>query len=85
MISISNDKNTKKIIEIEKKSLNSMLDIQKSLNKQILNFLKNFLGDLKVDINFDSENTVFKYINETTEALNKSNSNIEKLNALLKN
>ena len=67
MISISNDKNTKKIIEIEKKSLNSMLDIQKSLNKQILNFLKNFLGDLKVDINFDSENTVFKYINEKFE------------------
>ena len=85
MISISNDKNTKKIIEIEKKSLNSMLDIQKSLNKQILTFLKNFLGDLRVDINFDSENTVFKYINETTKALNKSNSNIEKLNALLKN
>lgn len=84
MISISNDKNTKKIIEIEKKSLNSMLDIQKSLNKQILNFLKNFLGDLKIDINFDSENTVFKYINETTNILNKSNSNIEKLNILLK-
>lgn len=29
MISISKDKNTIKLLEIEKKSLNSMLDIQK--------------------------------------------------------
>ena len=35
MISISKDKNTIKLLEIEKKSLNSMLDIQKNLNKQI--------------------------------------------------
>ena len=54
MISISNDKNRMKLLEIEKKSLNSMLDIQKNLNKQILSFLKNFLGDVKIDLNFDS-------------------------------
>lgn len=83
MISFSNDKNIMKLLEIEKKSLNSMLDIQKNLNKQILSFLKNFLGDIKIDLNFDSENTVFKYIKETTNILNKSNSNIEKLNSVL--
>lgn len=84
MISISNDKNRMKLLEIEKKSLTSMLDIQKNLNKQILSFLKNFLGDVKIDLNFDSENQVFKYIKETTEVLNKSNSNIDKINLLLK-
>lgn len=84
MISISNDKNRMKLLEIEKKSLTSMLDIQKNLNKQILSFLKNFLGDVKIDLNFDSENQVFKYIKETTEVLNKSNSNIDKMNSLLK-
>ena len=85
MISFSNDKNLIKLLEIEKKSLNSMLDIQKNLNKQILSFLKNFLGDVKIDLNFDSENEVFKYIKETTDILDKSNSNIEKLDSLLKN
>ena len=84
MINISNEKNIMKLIEIEKKSLNSMLVIQKNLNKQILSFLKNFLGDIKVDINFDSENVVFKYIKEITEILSKSNSNIDKINVLLK-
>lgn len=84
MISFSNDKNIIKLIEIEKKSLNSMLDIQKNLNRQLLTFLKNFLGDVKVDLNFDSENIVFKYIRETTEILSKSNSNIEKINLLSK-
>lgn len=83
MISISNDKNMMKLIEIEKKSLKSMLDIQKNLNKQILSFLKNFLGDVKIDLNFDSENTVFKYIKETTDILGMSNANIEKLDFLL--
>ncbi len=84
MISISKDKNTIKLLEIEKKSLNSMLDIQKNLNKQILQFLKNFFGDLKLELNFDSENKAFHYINEATSILNHSNTNIEKLNTLLK-
>lgn len=84
MISISNEKNRIKLLEIEKKSLNSMLDIQRNLNKQILSFLKNFLGDVKIDLNFDSENIVFKYIKETTDILTKSNYNIDKLESLLK-
>lgn len=83
MISISKDKNTMKLLEIEKSSLQSMLDIQKSLNKQILRFLKNFLGDLKVELDFESENNAFQYINEATDILGKSNTNIEKLNLLL--
>ena len=84
MIIVSNDKNMMKLIEIERNSLKSMLDIQKTLNKQILNFLKTFLGDIKIDLNFDSENLSFKYIKETTEVLSKSNSNIDKINSLLK-
>ncbi len=84
MISISNEKNMMKLLEIEKKSLNSMLDIQKNLNRQILSFLKFFLGNAKVESNFDSENTTFKYIQETTDILTKSNSNIEKISYLLK-
>lgn len=83
MISISKDKNTIKLLEIEKSSLQSMLDIQKSLNKQILRFFKNFLGDLKVELDFESENNAFQYINEATDVLGKSNVNIEKLNLLL--
>lgn len=83
MISISKDKNTMKLLEIEKSSLQSMLDIQKSLNKQILRFLKNFLGDLKIELDFESENNAFQYINESTDILGKSNANIEKLNLLL--
>lgn len=83
MISISKDKNSMKLLEIEKSSLQSMLDIQKSLNKQILRFLKNFLGDLKVELDFESENNAFQYINEATDILGKSNTNIEKLNLLL--
>lgn len=84
MIIVSNDKNMMKLIEIERNSLKSMLDIQKTLNKQILSFLKTFLGDIKIDLNFDSENLSFKYIKETTEVLSKSNSNIDKINSLLK-
>ena len=83
MISISKDKNSMKLLEIEKSSLQSMLDIQKSLNKQILRFLKSFLGDLKVELDFESENNAFQYINEATDILGKSNTNIEKLNLLL--
>lgn len=82
MISFSKDKNMIKILEIEKKSLNAMLDIQKNLNRQILLFLKNFLGDINVDINFDSENLAFNYIKETSSILDKSNSNISKINSL---
>lgn len=85
MISFSKEKNMSKILEIEKKSLNSMLDIQKNLNRQILLFLKNFLGDINVDINFDSENIAFNYIKETSSTLDKSNSNISKINSLIKN
>ena len=84
MIKISReDKNSLKLLEIEKSSLKSMLIIQKNLNRQILTFLKNFFGDIKININFKSESTAFKYISEATDALGKSNENIEKINSLL--
>lgn len=84
MISIFNDKNILKLINIEKSTLNSMLAIQKNLNNQVLSFLKNFLGNVKISLDFDSENLVFKYIKETTDVLNNSNSNIIKIESLLK-
>lgn len=84
MIKISReDKNSLKLLEIEKSSLKSMLIIQQNLNRQILTFLKNFLGDIKININFKSENTAFEYICKATDALGKSNKNIEKINLLL--
>ena len=84
MISNSKDVNIIKLLEIEKSSLSSTLDIQKNLNKQILSFLKNFLGNIKIDVNLDIENNGLKYINEASNILNTSNINISKLNMLMK-
>ena len=41
MINFSDKENITKLIELEKISLTSTLDIQKNLNKQILIFIKN--------------------------------------------
>ena len=41
MINFSDKENIIKLINIEKSSLNATLDIQKTLNKQILMFMKN--------------------------------------------
>ena len=72
-----------KSIEIEKKSLKSTLDIQKNLNKQILMFMKNFIGKLEVTLDFNPSNKVFKYLNDSTFALNKSNETIQAIQELL--
>ena len=46
MINVSDTENMKKLIELEKISLTSTLEIQKNLNKQILMFIKNFMSDV---------------------------------------
>lgn len=79
MINFSDQENLKKLIKIERSSLNSTLDIQKSLNKQILMFMKNFIGNLEISFDFNPSNTALDYINSSTENLTKSNANINAL------
>lgn len=84
MINFSTKENLSKLINIEKSSLNSYLTIQKSLNTQILSFLKNFVSDIKIDLEYDSDNILFNLLNEASSNLKKTNENIKKLEKLLK-
>jgi len=81
MINFSGTENLSNLIELEKVSLESTLDIQKNFNKQILVFVKKFMANL--DFSLDSNDKAFFYLNESTSALNKSNSNINVLKDLL--
>lgn len=83
MINFTDKDSTQKLISIEKNSIKATLDIQKNLNKQILVFMKNFVGNIEVDINFDPNNKAYYYMNESTNALNKSNENISLIQKLL--
>lgn len=83
MINYTDKDNTQKLISIEKNSLKATFDIQRNLNKQILVFMKNFVGNIEVDINFDPNNKAFYYMNESTNSLNKSNENISLIQKLL--
>ena len=84
MINFSDLENRKQLLNIEKSSLKATLDIQKTLNKQILVFIKNFIGGIEVNYDFDSSSSFFSYMNESTSMLNKSNSNIENIQNLIK-
>ena len=83
MINFSNTENLVNLIDLEKVSLDSTLDIQKSFNKQILIFVKRFMGNVNFSTDIDSSNQTFFYLNESTSALNKSNANISMLKNLL--
>ena len=85
MINYSDKKNLLKMIDLEAISLKSTLDIQKNLNKQILTFMKNFVGNVDVEVDFSPNNETFSYINKSSNSLIKSNSNINNLQLLLKN
>lgn len=80
MINFSGSENLSNLIELEKVSLESTLDIQKNFNKQILIFVKKFMAN--IDFSLDSNDKAFFYLNESTSALNKSNSNINDLKDL---
>ena len=84
MINFSDLENRKQLLNIEKSSLKATLDIQKTLNKQILVFIKNFIGSIEVNYDFDSSSSFFSYMNESTSMLNKSNNNIENIQNLIK-
>jgi len=83
MINFSDTENTTNLINLEKSSLQATLDIQKTLNKQILMFMKNFIGNIEIPTDFDPTNNFFHYINESTSALNKSNFNIDCIKKLI--
>ena len=46
MINFSDKENITELIELEKISLTSTLDIQKNLNKQIIMFIKKIMADV---------------------------------------
>ena len=83
MINFADKENITKLIELERISLTSTLDIQKSLNKQILIFIKNFMADVTFSSDINLNDEAFYYLNKSTEALSKSNSNITNLKKLL--
>jgi len=85
MINFSGKENVYNLIELERVSLMSTLDIQKNLNKQILIFVKNFMTNTKISLDANPSDNTFLYLNESTNNLNKSNSNINKLKELLNN
>lgn len=85
MLNISNTKDISNLIELERISLLSTLDIQKSLNKQVLVFMKKFMNTIDFS---DAQNSTcenFTYLSESTCSLEKTNENIELLNELLEN
>lgn len=83
MINFSGKENVCNLIELERVSLMSTLDIQKNLNKQILIFVKNFMTNTKISLDINPSDTTFLYLNESTNYINKSNSNINGLKDLL--
>lgn len=83
MINVSDKNSLSTMLKIEADSLKATLDIQKNLNKQILIFMKNFIGKLEITLDFNPTNKVFKYLNDSTSALNKSNENIQAMQKLL--
>ena len=62
MINFSDKNSLSTMLNIESDSLKATLDIQKNLNKQILIFMKNFIGKLEITLDFDPTNKVFKYL-----------------------
>lgn len=85
MINFSGTENIHNLIDLERVSLLSTLDIQKNFNKQILIFVKKFMTNVNFTEDTNPNDETFLYLNESTNTLNKSNSNIEKLNELLDN
>ena len=83
MINYTDKKNVDKLILLEKNSLKATFDIQKTLNKQILVFMKNFIGNIEIDIDIDEENKAYLYLSKSTAILNKSNTNITNISKLI--
>ena len=76
-----NSKNLESLINIEISALTTSLESQKSLNTQILTFLKGFIGNVKVDSVFSDK--VNKYVSNASSCLSKISSNISSYDTLL--
>lgn len=74
-------KNLESLINIEISALTTSLESQKSLNTQILTFLKGFIGNVKVDSVFSDK--VNKYVSNASSCLSKISSNISSYDTLL--
>lgn len=83
MMSLSNSEKKKEMLKMAQNSLNSTLLIQKNLNVQLLTFMKSYMGNIQVNIDFDSDSKAFYYINTSTSMLSKSNENIKQIQDLL--
>lgn len=77
----TNKGNIEKLIDIEIASLNASLDSQKSLSKQVLLFLKNFIGNIEVDSIFSNE--INDFLSNVGVHLKEINSNIDVYTNLL--
>ena len=77
----TNQSNVMKLINIEVTSVTASLDSQKAFSKQILVFLKSFIGNVEVDSIF--ADNVNKFISDASFYLSKINSNITLYNNLL--
>lgn len=77
----TNKGNVLKLINIEVTSVNASLDSQKAFSKQILVFLKSFIGNVEVNSIF--ADNVNKFISDSSFYLSKINSNIALYNNLL--
>lgn len=77
----TNKSNVIKLINIEVTSVNSLLDSQKAFSKQILVFLKSFIGNVEVDSIF--ADNINKFMSDASYYLSKINSNIALYNNLL--
>ena len=71
-----------KLINIEKASIDVAINFQKSLSKQILTFLKNFISNVETDSIFSDE--INEFLADTSFYLTKINSNISLYNGLQK-
>ena len=83
MINFSGNENIGNLIDLERVSLMSTLAIQKNFNKQILIFVKKFMANVNFSVDTNPNDETFFYLNESTNTLNKSNSNISMLKDLL--
>lgn len=83
MINFSGNENIGNLIDLERVSLMSTLDIQKNFNKQILIFVKKFMANVNFSVDTNPNDETFFYLNESTNTLSKSNSNINMLKDLL--
>ena len=83
MINFSDKENLNNLITIEQSSLNATLGIQRTLNMQILTFIKSCVGNVNISPAFDPSDSFMEYVNKSSSILNKSNNNITSLKKMI--